>query len=126
VARAADQVPAAIDRRLAELDREWDVERVLEAESASMILLGLALGGAVHRRFFLLPVFAGSMVLVHALHGWYPLLPLFRRLGLRTREEIGAERNALKLLRGDFRGLAKSGDGAGVGTAHRLLEAARR
>ena len=45
---AAD--PAAIDRRLAELDREWDVERTLEANAAGISLIGLALGATVGRR----------------------------------------------------------------------------
>jgi hypothetical protein len=34
--------------------------------------------------------------------GWYPLMPLFRRLGIRTAREIERERYALKALRGDF------------------------
>ena len=49
-----------------------------------------------------LPIFAQAMMAIHALHGFYPVLPLFRRLGLRTELEISAERYALKALRGDF------------------------
>lgn len=33
-----------IDRRLDELDREWDIERTLEANAAGFSLLGLTLG----------------------------------------------------------------------------------
>ena len=36
------------------------------------------------------------------MQGWYPLLPLFRRMGIRTRQEIDREKFALKTLRGDF------------------------
>ena len=45
------------------------------------------------------------MMLLHATHGWYPLLPLLRRLVVRTRDEIDRERFALKALRGDFEGV---------------------
>jgi hypothetical protein len=38
----------------------------------------------------------------HALQGWCPPLPLLRRLGVRTQQEIERERYALKALRGDF------------------------
>lgn len=38
----------------------------------------------------------------HAIQGWCPPLPILRRLGFRTAEEINQERYALKALRGDF------------------------
>src|SRR5438105_15005968 len=44
VARFAAAGPAASDRRLAELDREWDIERTLEANAATVSLIGSALG----------------------------------------------------------------------------------
>ncbi len=91
-----------IERRLRELDDEWDVERVIETEAPIMTLLGLALGATVNRKWLALPIVVQSMVLVHAIQGFYPLLPLFRLLGIRTEKEIAAERYALKALRGDF------------------------
>ena len=90
-----------IDQRLQELDREWNVERLIETEAPLMIGLGLALGLAHDRRWFALSATAASMVIVHNLQGWYPLLPVFRRLGIRTQNEIEQERNALRVLRGD-------------------------
>jgi hypothetical protein len=42
-------------------------------------------------------------VLLHATTGGHPLMPLFRRLGLRSAKEIARERYGLKALRGDFR-----------------------
>jgi hypothetical protein len=45
------------------------------------------------------------MMLLHAIHGWYPLLPVLRRIGVRSQDEIERERYALKALRGDFRSL---------------------
>lgn len=91
----------AIDRRLRELDREWNIERIIEAEAPTTIGLGIALGTLSNRKWFAVSALAASMVILHSLQGWYPLLPLFRRLGLRTQQEIEQERMALKVLRGD-------------------------
>ncbi|MFT3848271.1 MAG: hypothetical protein QM739_06200 [Propionivibrio sp.] len=81
--------------RLAELDREWDIERVLEANAASVSLLGFALGFRRDRRYLLLPVIVSAFLLQHALQGWCPPLPLLRRLGVRTANEIEQERQML-------------------------------
>ena len=94
--------PAKIEERLAELDREWDVERALEANASSISLVGLALGIGVNRRWLALPVAVAAFLLQHTLQGWCPPLPALRRLGFRTMHEIDQERYALKALRGDF------------------------
>lgn len=94
---------AAIERRLAELDREWDIERTLEANAAGFSLFGFMMGTFVDRRYYLLPVAVSGFLLEHALLGWCPPLPFFRWMGIRTAEEIEEERYALKALRGDFR-----------------------
>jgi hypothetical protein len=99
------EAPAAIDDRLAELDREWDTDRALETEAATMGLVGLALGAFVRKQLLVLPAVVASAVLLQATTGRYPLMPLFRRLGLRTAREIARERYALKALRGDFAGM---------------------
>jgi hypothetical protein len=70
--------------RLADLGREWDFERIIETEAAATGLLGLALGVAVNRRFLFVPAVATAMMLLHAVHGWYPLLPILRRMGIRN------------------------------------------
>lgn len=105
VERAAAAGPAGIQKRLDELEREWDIERALEANASSLALVGLALGAFVSRRFFLLPAAVAAFLLQHALQGWCPPLPVLRRLGYRTQAEIERERYALKALRGDFRAL---------------------
>jgi hypothetical protein len=118
--------PELLNKRLDELDREWDVERVLETEAPTMTFTGMLLSMALGRKWLALPIFAQSMVLLHSLQGFYPLLPLFRRMGLRTEKEIGAERYALKALRGDFqelRGEQRQGDPAE--RADRAFEAAQ-
>ena len=98
--------------RIAALDAEWDFERVLETEASLMGLIGLALGLGVDRRLLVLPAFVASMTLLHSTHGWYPLLPIFRRAGVRSRDEIDRERYAMKAMRGDFAALPPAGSPA--------------
>ena len=49
------QRPDHIDARLAELDAEWDIERTLEANAATLALTGTLLGAFVDRRFLVVP-----------------------------------------------------------------------
>lgn len=95
----------AIDRRLEELEEEWDIERVLEANAATVSLIGLGLTAAVSRKFLVLPVAVAGFLLQHAVQGWCPPVMFFRRRGVRTAREIEEERIALKALRGDFEDL---------------------
>ncbi len=125
IARIAAAGPEAIDRRLEELDREWDIERTLEANAATVALVGLGLGTFVDRRFYLLPAAVAGFLLQHALQGWCPPMPVFRRLGVRTATEIEEERYALKALRGDFRGVS-GGDGHDVASVGKAIQAVRR
>lgn len=94
--------PEQIRRRLDELDREWDMERLLEANAATLSLAGLTLGLAHDRRWLALPIMVSAFLLQHAIQGWCPPVAVFRRRGVRTATEIAAERYALKYLRGDF------------------------
>jgi hypothetical protein len=102
VFRLEGATPADLEARLSELEREWDVERVLQANASTLVLVGLALGVRVDRRFLLLPTAVLSFFAQHALQGWCPPIPVLRRLGVRTMREIERERYALKALRGDF------------------------
>ncbi|TXK45857.1 hypothetical protein FVR03_11740 [Pontibacter qinzhouensis] len=94
--------PEQIEARLKELAREWDLERALETNAATLALSGVLLGAFHDKRWFILPGIVTTFLLQHGLQGWCPPLPLLRKLGLRTRKEIGEERYALKALRGDF------------------------
>lgn len=102
VTRVASQGVDGIEDRLAALDKEWDIERTLEANAATLSLVGCALGASVDRRFFAVPAVVAGFLLQHAVQGWCPPLAIFRRLGVRTAAEINQERYALKALRGDF------------------------
>ena len=93
---------AEIEQRLQALDAEWDVERLLQTNASVIVLLGLALATTVNRKFLLLPAGVFGFFAQHALQGWCPPIPVFRRLGVRTQREIERERYAIKALRGDF------------------------
>lgn len=94
--------PDEIQQRLEQLDEEWDIERVLATGSSTLTLSGILLSLSRSPRWLLLSLAVQGFFLQHALQGWCPPLPVFRRLGFRTQYEIESERYALKMLRGDF------------------------
>jgi hypothetical protein len=100
VARIRAQGTVAIDRRLRELDEEWDIERTLEANAGSLTAVGAGLALLVDRRFAIIPLVVGSFLVQHAVQGWCPPLPVLRRMGFRTATEIEDEREALESARG--------------------------
>jgi hypothetical protein len=102
IARLERAVPAELEARLAELDLEWDVERLLQMNASALVMLGTLLGAALDRRFLLLPAAVLGFFAQHALQGWCPPIPVFRRRGVRAVREIERERYAVKALRGDF------------------------
>jgi hypothetical protein len=95
--------PEAIAPRLAKLEREWDIERMMELSLALLALIGLGLTVLISRWFIVLPILVAAFQFTHAVQGWNPLLAVMRRWGFRTQTEIDQERYALKALRGDFR-----------------------
>ncbi len=95
----------AIARRLERLDDEWDVDRALMVNFA--IVGGAAYAAGIYRytqrpwfgrrrkgwlQFFTVQL---GFLLYHGTVGWCPPLAVFRRLGVRTKSEIEAERRAL-------------------------------
>lgn len=103
----ARATPEDLTARLRELDREWDVERTLQANASTLALSGVILAFLRGRRWLWLSGGVLAFLLLHSVQGWCPPLPLMRRLGLRTEREIDRERMALKFLRGDFDDAAK-------------------
>lgn len=94
--------PREIERRLRELDQEWDVERFAETGTSLLAYVGIALGTAVNRRFLWIPAFVATFLFQRTVNDWSPALPILRRLGVRTAREIDIERVALKMIRGDY------------------------
>jgi hypothetical protein len=122
--RALAAHPRRIDRRLRELDEEWDIERVLQANAAALTFTGTVLGATGSKRWLAIPALVGAFLFQHAVQGWCPPIPILRRLGFRTAREIAEERVALKALRGDF-GPIGPGKGERDTKADHALQAAR-
>jgi hypothetical protein len=93
--------PREIDKRLDQLDREWDIERVLETFAAAAVLSGVGLS-LRNKRFLIVPGAVAVTLMQHAIQGWCPPVPLLRRLGIRTQMEIQTERHSLKALKEAF------------------------
>ena len=90
--------PAEIPARLKKLDREWDIERILETNASTLIVISSILGFTISIWFFVIPLLVGAFLLQHALQGWCPPLPIMRRIGFRTATEIEVERKALEKI----------------------------
>ena len=104
--------PGGIVQRLKELDAEWDIERAIEMNASAIAFTGVALGYFVHPYWLALPALVTAFLFQHAVQGWCPPVPILRRLGFRTADEIAQERMALKVVRGDFDSVAQSHDRA--------------
>ena len=98
----AQRSPDDITRRINELDREWDMERLLETNASALAFTGLVLGVTHSKKWLIVPGIVLPFLFQHAVQGWCPPVPVFRRLGVRTRKEIDREKYALKVLRSDF------------------------
>lgn len=92
----------AIVQRLAELDHEWDIDRVVMANFAVAGGVAYAVGlkrysdgslfGSRPKGFLGLLGAQLGFLMLHAAVGWCPPVSLWRRLGVRTKNEIEAER----------------------------------
>ena len=120
----ATQSKGAISARIEELELEWDIERVLEANVSTLALTGLALGLTVNKKWLWLTGGVLMFLLQHALQGWSPPNPLLRQSGVRTRSEIDCEKYALKALRGDFDNVPVRTENNPLARAHNALLAA--
>lgn len=116
----ATQPKQVLTSRIAELDAEWDMERALETKTAALALGGLFLGVTVNRKWLMLPAVMLGLLLQHSLTRSSPAVQALRRMGIRTRREIDAEKYALKMLRGDFDAIKSISE-----ETHRAIEALR-
>jgi hypothetical protein len=119
----AAAAPETIGARLQKLDREWDIDRIMELSMALLLLGGLALTILISQWLLALPLVVALGLLIHSIQGWCPLLRFFRRRGYRTQSEIDQEKYALKALRGDFRTVGDTTTTAGDRAAQAFLAA---
>ena len=91
-----------ITRRIKELEKEWNMDRVLITNASALAGIGVIMAATVQKKWLILPGVVLTFLLQHGLQGWCPPLPLFRKMGVRSFKEIDRERFALKYLRGDF------------------------
>jgi hypothetical protein len=112
--------PTTITQRIKQLDKMWDIERILEINMSTLCLIGIALSVFVHPYWLILPCIVLLFFVQHAIQGWCPPLPIFRAYKVRTRPEIDREKYALKALRGDFDG-TRSDDPVQVFQAVKLV-----
>src|SRR3954454_6171027 len=70
----------AIGQRLMELEEEWDIERMLELNTALWAVIGISLGITRNRVWLLLSLGAGALLASQALQGNSAGVPFLRRL----------------------------------------------
>ncbi len=58
---------AEISARIRDLDREWDIERAIEANASVLALAGVALAAGHDRRWLALPAVVTGFLLQHAI-----------------------------------------------------------
>lgn len=104
--------PQFIAQRIKQLDKEWDIERVLEINMSTLSIIGITLAVFVNIYWLMLPSIVLLFFVQHALQGWCPPIPIFRYFKVRTRPEIDREKYALKAIRGDFNNLSSGNNNA--------------
>lgn len=100
-----------VSERIEKLDKEWDIERVLQAHTAVVTLGAAGMALITGKRRWMLPaIVPATFLLQYTFQGWSPPVEALRKLGIRSRHEIESERTALKAMRGDFGGLHNTED----------------
>lgn len=88
------QGPEAIQQRLTELDKEWDIDRVLML-IFSILVFAQLVAATRNKKWLWGPLIQTPFMFMHATLGWCPPSLWFRPMGFRTRREIQAERDVL-------------------------------
>ncbi|KTD08534.1 hypothetical protein [Legionella jamestowniensis] len=99
-----------ISQRIDKIEKEYNVERVLELNASILAFIGVLLGAFVNAYWLILPGLVLPFLALHAVQGWCPPLPILRALKVRTQREIDSEKYSLKILRGDFDNLQNEKD----------------
>lgn len=103
IARIAEQGPEAVNKRLAELNKEWTVGRWVKAICAVTLFAGLILTFTVSPWWLLLTGVCGLTLAQYLFFPRSILGSLLAAAGVRSGAVIEDERIALRVLRGDFK-----------------------
>jgi hypothetical protein len=87
--------PDVIAARMSDLDKEWDIERLLILNASVITLASIFLGITKNRLWYIAPVVVSFFLGQQGIQGWCPPVALFRKAGVRTRREIDMEKYAL-------------------------------
>ena len=106
----AERSHLEIAQRITELDKEWDIERVLDLHMSLLALCGITISLLFNIYSIIMPILLLLFFIWHAFQGWCPPIPILGHFRIRTRPEIDREKYALKAIRGDFEGLFNEKD----------------
>lgn len=105
IARIAEQGPAAVSRRLDELNAEWTIGRWVKVVCGLLLLGGVAVTATVDPWWIgaVLVAVSGATLVQYLFFRGSWLGAVFAAAGVRSGTVIEDERIALRVLRGDFR-----------------------
>ncbi len=86
----------AIRQRIQDLNNEWDAERVGQFNTSVLVLAGIVLAAAIHKKWLILPAAISAFMAVNAVKGGSVPLPATTKL--RTRHEIALEQAGLSAI----------------------------
>ena len=91
----ANETEQVIQKRIRQLNKEWDTNKTLIVSGAAMALAGVVLGLTVNKKWYWLTSAVASLAVEHIFKGWSPPVSLLRAAGMRTKKEIEKERQGL-------------------------------
>ena len=90
--------PELIGIRLRQLDREWNIERIIEKKTAALAAVDTSIRTMRSNRWLTLAAPLTNL-LQNTVQGWSPPIQTLSNLGYRTRGQIEQERQELLTLR---------------------------
>src|SRR5687767_13633677 len=83
IRKYAGKSPAEIAQRIQQLDKEWDIERVLDVIMPAFALLGITLSFIISPYSLILPTLFSIFYIWYAFFGWCPPIPMLRYFKIR-------------------------------------------